>query len=386
MQGGGASPAFRGQDARADDRMTLRDAEQLLAGLFSAAGAEKVEPPVLQPADAFLDLLGHEVLSRTYFTTDAEGRELCLRPDFTIPVAQRHIARADGAPGFYAYCGPIFRRRADRPAGEFVQAGLESFGRPDVAAADADLLGLALESARALGLAAPRVDLGDPGLFAAFIAALDLPEAWARRLKRHFGRAEGLADDLHALTAPRPPAIALPPALAADPATARATVEGLIRLGGAAEIAGRSVVDIAERLVEQAALASGIPEAKISLLRRYLAIEGEPRRAHDALVVLAREGGLALEGPLATMAERLDRMQAKGVDLPAAQFSAAFGRSLDYYTGMVFEIRDPAHAEAGPAIGGGRYDRLLALLGAHEPVLAVGFSVWLERLPLGRGV
>ncbi|TIU60780.1 MAG: ATP phosphoribosyltransferase regulatory subunit, partial [Mesorhizobium sp.] len=48
------------------------------------------------------------------------------------------------------------------------------------------------------------------------------------------------------------------------------------------------------------------------------------------------------------------------------------------YTGLVFEIA----AEGGdrPLAGGGRYDRLLTLLGAKTPIPGVGFSVWLDRI------
>ena len=33
-----------------------------------------------------------------------------------------------------------------------------------------------------------------------------------------------------------------------------------------------------------------------------------------------------------------------------------------------------------PLAGGGRYDRLLTLLGAGKPIPGVGFSVWLDRV------
>ena len=33
-----------------------------------------------------------------------------------------------------------------------------------------------------------------------------------------------------------------------------------------------------------------------------------------------------------------------------------------------------------PLAGGGRYDRLLTLLGASKPIAGVGFSVWLDRI------
>ena len=62
------------------------------------------------------------------------------------------------------------------------------------------------------------------------------------------------------------------------------------------------------------------------------------------------------------------------------RFSTAFGRGLDYYTGMVFELHDPAGRASGQLVAGGRYDGLLTRLGAREPIPAVGFAVWVERL------
>jgi ATP phosphoribosyltransferase regulatory subunit len=61
-------------------------------------------------------------------------------------------------------------------------------------------------------------------------------------------------------------------------------------------------------------------------------------------------------------------------------FSAEFARNLDYYTGFVFEARHQGRSGEHPVIGGGRYDRLLRLLGASEDIPAVGASIWLDRL------
>ncbi len=59
-------------------------------------------------------------------------------------------------------------------------------------------------------------------------------------------------------------------------------------------------------------------------------------------------------------------------------YDAAFGRPLDYYTGLVFEISAPG--DPRPLVGGGRYDRLLTMLGAEHAIPGVGFSIWLDRI------
>ena len=89
---------------------------------------------------------------------------------------------------------------AARASAEFLQAGIESFGRPDKAAADAEMLALGLDAIAHYGVPAPEIRMGDVGLFAALIAALDLAPAWKRRLVKDFNRKTSLAHDLDVLT------------------------------------------------------------------------------------------------------------------------------------------------------------------------------------------
>ena len=49
---------------------------------------------------------------------------------------------------------------------------------------------------------------------------------------------------------------------------------------------------------------------------------------------------------------------ARGVAIEETRFSAAFVRDFDYYTGFVFEARDPGCPDAKTALSGGRYDGL----------------------------
>src|SRR5439155_2474375 len=126
-------------------------AEALLLS-FAQAGYRFAEPAILQPAEPFLDLSGEDIRKSLYLTTDSSGEELCLRPDLTIPVARDYLASARvGQPAGYCYLGPVFRYPGRAPS-EFLQAGIESFGRQDRAAADAEMLSLGLEATAAFSL------------------------------------------------------------------------------------------------------------------------------------------------------------------------------------------------------------------------------------------
>ena len=357
---------------------------EALVELYERAGYVRVEPAILQPADIFLELSGEELRRRLYLTSDASGRELCLRPDLTIPTCRAHIEKNAPVPATYCYLGPVFRDRGGG-AGEYVQAGIESLGRDDLEAADAECLSLALESAKHFGVARPSIRMGDVGLFSALVAALDLPPAWQRRLLKDFNRTGTLAADLATLKqTPAAPVQAgvLAALQGSDPQAARAFVADLLSIAGISAVGGRTVGEIAERFLEQASLGatSGLGAETTAVLERYLAIEGDPDEALAALRKLAQDAKLELAATLDRFERRNGFIAAGGGDVSAIRFATAFGRALDYYSGMVFELYDPKDRVKWPLIAGGRYDRLMTLLGSPEPVPAVGFAAWIAEL------
>jgi ATP phosphoribosyltransferase regulatory subunit len=327
-----------------------------------------------------------------YLTTDPQGRELCLRPDLTIPVSRDYLASpAAGAPQAFCYLGPVFRHRAEG-AGEFLQAGIESFGRPDKAAADAEMLALGLEATSHYGLDAPDIRMGDVALFSALIAALDLAPAWKRRLIKDFNHKTSLLQDLDRLAISashaRPEYQGVLAALAgSDPKAAHALVTDLLSIAGITAVGGRSVGEIADRFLEQSALGAqtSLPRETRALIEKFLAIGGDPDEAAADLRAFAREAKIALDAPLDLFESRTGFLAARGVDVGRIHFSTAFGRGLDYYTGFVFELYDPSAPAAGQLVAGGRYDGLLTRLGSASAISAVGFAVWIERLAQLRG-
>lgn len=355
--------------------------------LAQRSGYALIDPPVLQPAGLFLDLLGEDMRRRAFLTTDAEGREFCLRPDFTIPVSLHHLKETrPGSIGAYAYRGPVFRFRADGPS-EFLQAGFENYGRIDKPAADAEMMAIAIEAAAGLSLVKPDIRMGDAGIVTAMLDALDLPPVWRRRLVSDLRRSKNLDEDLARLgsTAPKNGAAAYAGFLAAlegsDPGSARAAVADLLSIAGIQPVGGRSVDEIADRFLEQAALSSGlgVDADKVAITRKIFAVAGDPDTASAELRSIAGDASLDLNAALDAFDERTGFFAARAIDVGAIKFATGFGRRLDYYTGFVFELRDPGQPDAQARVGGGRYDQLMSQLGSAEAVPAVGCSIWLDR-------
>ena len=352
---------------------------------FSQAGYALAEPPVLQPAEPFLDLSGEDIRKSLYLTTDAAGEELCLRPDLTIPVAREYLASDQaGRPAGYSYLGPVFRYRGAAPS-EFLQAGVESFGRLDRPAADAEMLALALEATRAFGVNDVEIRTGDVALFTTLIDALNLYPVWRRRLMKDFNRKISLEQDIEQLTltsaATRNEYEGVLAALAgSDRKAALALVTDLMSIAGASNVGGRTVAEIADRFLEQSTLKAGaLPRDALAIIRRFLSIAGDPRDAITQLRSLASDARLDIAAAIDALESRVGFMAARGIDTALTRFSTAFGRGLDYYTGFEFEL----HAKGNgvePLVAGGRYDGLLTQLGSATAIPAVGFSVWVEAL------
>ena len=361
-----------------------------LVDLYERAGYVRVEPAVLQPADVFFELSGEELRRRLFLTENAAGEELCLRPDLTIPTCLAHLSNGAELPANYCYLGPVFRDLGGG-SGEYLQAGIESLGRQDREAADAECIALAMESARHFGCAAPTIRMGDVSLFQALIAALDLPPVWQRRLLKDFNRTGTLEADLSTLKRGPGPAKDQSGVLAAlqgsDPAAARALVTDLLSIAGISAVGGRTVAEIAERFLEQASLGatSGLEAEKSSVLERYLAIEGDPDEALAALRALATDAKLELDAALDSFDRRTGFIAAGGADVSAIRFATAFGRPLAYYTSLVFELHDTSGQVKWPLVAGGRYDQLLSVLGAGEPIPAIGFAAWIGELEKAGG-
>lgn len=371
-----AFPTYGPEEIAALDKQ----ADAILA-VFAARGYTRHEPAILQPAQIFVDRSGEEIRRRTFELTDPSGRELCLRPDLTIPTCKWQVESGNPYPARLCYHGLAFRHRQGDGPSQFYQAGAELLGLQDRAAGDVEMMTLAVDALRAAGLADFEMKIGDLGLFSTLVDALDVPAQWRGRLKRHFWRsgyfeallarmvsgamneAERAIDALHGLGL-----MDLKPA-----------IEALIDKEGDAPLGGRTRAEIIERLTIQASdgaaprLDAGVAE----VITRMLTVSGPAPGALEQIRSLTKAVAAKMEKPLAAMEARLAALKSLGVDPESVRFVAHFGRNLEYYTGFVFEFWTRGGTEIA---GGGRYDTLLESLGAPRGTTAVGCAIRSERL------
>ncbi len=372
----------------------LEEQAQVLMPVFTKAGHEFVAPAVIQPADVFLDVIGESLRARTYVFNDPDGAELCLRPDLTVPTCRLHIARNAHAatPAKYCYNGPAFRYQpqdasAEHPR-EFRQAGIERFGDTNREVAEAETIALIVKALETSGLKNWSLHVGDLGLFRAVLNAVQIPSRWQKRLSDAFWRPEAFRGELKSLTtAPGAAAKSLPEEIirAIVPndksATARA-IQSYLDRNQIEAIGTRTIEEMAEHIMGIASDLSAKPldTASAALIENYVKANGPALQAGVAVAKLLDGSKGGTGAALDAYDRRLALLANAGISLDRVTFSAEFGRNLEYYTGLVFEVRVPQLDRASPIAGGGRYDGLMRAAGAAADVPAVGAAIHTERL------
>lgn len=303
------------RDVLPDETRELRAITDALRAVFERHGYGEVYTPALE-YESELQRAGMGGTRPAYRVFDDSGAVLALRSDMTVPIARLAATRYPTTPPPLRFCYFAHCYRGVRP----------QRGQPR------ELLQGGIEL---IGSGAPE---GTAEALTVMCRALDATGLRDYRV--------GVGD------------VALYPGLMASlnvPEVARPRLlEALTR---------RNFVALAGE-VGALALEAGDAELLLSVPRRRggpEVLSGSPGAAADAVAGMRRLHDLLEPGVAARII-----------------YDLGLVRSLDYYTGAVFEVYDPALG--APIGGGGRYDELLSRFGRSLP--AVGFALGIDRLHL----
>lgn len=287
-------------------------------------GYREVQTPMLEHLDLFVARSGPQVLKETYWFKDRGGREICLRPELTLPTMRYFAAelRSWPRPVRVFYHGPVWRYEEPQHGRfrEFWQFGVELIGA-DTIEADAEVIALASEATGELGAGKLELRVGHVGVVKALVAAAGLDEEARRTV---------------------------------FPLLDKKDVDGLGRW-----LDGAGLGDDVSRLLQRVAEFRGGPEAFEALRPEFAGVE-------DARGALDR---------LSAVLEALDR---RGVEPVVVDLAVV--RGLDYYTGVVFELHSPNLGAESQCGGGGSYD--LSEVFGIQPEGTVGFGLGFDRLAM----
>ncbi len=308
---------YVGKDARLH-----RHLEESLARSFQGWNYDEIITPCLELYEQLYPGVGRRMLRRSYKMTDWRGRILTLRPEMTTPIARAAATLLVGEPGPHRlyYMARVFRIP---PSGEgwlseFTQAGGELLGVAG-APGDAEAIALALESLEDLGLPDLHVAVGHMAFLRSVLRHLDLDEA----------AEDSIIDCLRE----------------------------------------RNLVQLEQVLSE-----TSLPPRRQDYLWELVTHSGNGD-TRDLMEKMARKLGRDALPELENLQELFQLLDSFGL-ASKVYLDLGLVRSLDYYTGVIFEIYGPGLGR--PVGGGGRYDGLLHRFGLDLP--ATGFALGFPEL------
>jgi histidyl-tRNA synthetase len=310
--------------------------ERLLEDVAQRHGFSRVQTPVFESLELLTAKSGPGVIGQLYAFQDKGERELTLRPELTAPV-MRMVAeemRQDTKPLRLSYYGQCYRYEEFKTGRyrEFFQYGIELIGASGPLA-EAEVLATAVNMLHASGLEGWEIRIGHVGVLKDALTGL------------------GLSGDVDKKTGE-------PPIASAMRFLDKGDDEGLANLFSA----------------------HGLDPSNTEPLRALASLEGGAETLGPARALLSSMDGVSLEA-LDELEMTLTALAALAPAPPALAVDLTVARGLDYYTGMVFEVKVAELGGEGQVLGGGSY-KLLHLFGLPDLDPCCGFGLGFDRVLL----
>jgi len=348
--------------------MKSKNYSENIIKVFKRGGFVLSEPDVLLDSDYIIQRSGENFRKLMFTFEDDTGKSMCLRPDLTVASCVKYLKGNYKANSKIFYSGQAYRR-SNSPKDKIVndQLGIEILGSKNKSTDDLKVLKTIANSIKTIKIKNTEIKVGDVSLFQKLIESLKIPERWKMRLKRHFWRPQYFEDLLNRLETNSdidPAAINLD----------KKKFSEMKNLDQSKEIANRKISEILSRFDRKIKDPRSFGENKkiVKIVREFLKINCSIDKLEKTLKSFVKKNKLSnsVFKDLSTI-KNLSKMNSKTI------FSTNFGRDIEYYTGIVFEIYNSSKKEIAR---GGRYDGLLKSLGSKKNISAVGAAINLNNL------
>ena len=297
---------------------------------------------------------------------DHNGNELCLRPDLTIASCLRCLENNIKRKEKIFYSGEAYRKSQNRKDSIIRnQIGFEIIGSKNEKSDDKEIINTAIKSLSNLSYSSGTLKIGNVEIFNLLISKLDIPKRWKLRLSRHFWREKYFNDLLKRLETNSD----------VDPTIVeidKKRYQKMLKDKQENIVAGRSIAEVLKRfnnkIKDPRRAIRGKKASKI--IKDFLNINCPINKTAKKLNSFFKKNKINL-----IIDQKYFPISQNKLSKLNVEFSASFGRELEYYTGMVFKIDIKNKSKKINIINGGRYDKLIFDLGSKKQVPAVGAAL-----------
>ena len=363
---------------------------------FINKGYTFCNPAMTIPADIVMNFMGEDVRNRLLFTSSPSGDELCLRPDFTLPLAISYINNELQANKFvydgYAFRFPSINEKT-RYCPEFRQIGIENFGDKNKIDAEGDVISQAYEILSSFYDDHLEIKISDISMFYQLLDHLKIDTNLFNRIRRLYWRglsATEIKDSIKKIINTRfetKPRLDLIDEYKNNNLSSIALIQKLTGSDDLSIFSGRHPDDIVKRYIDKSELSNDnvINDTLIEQITEFLSIKGDISTIIQLLDNFQKKYHIDFVEGIENLENRVKILKKNQIAMDMIEFNATLSRKVEYYTGLIFEIRMKNKNKNEPIAIGGRYDKIFEQLGSKDPIPAVGCSIYIDRLLFDEG-
>ncbi len=333
-------------------------------------GFKYIELPSVIETNHIVQRSGESFRKFIFSFTDQAGNELCLRPDLTIASCLRYLENNLKGKEKIFYSGQAYRKSQNKKDSIIRnQVGFEIIGSQEEKNDDKEIINTSIKSLKNFKYSSGTITIGNVEIFNLLISKLDIPKRWKLRLSRHFWRENYFNDLLKRLETNSD----------VDPTIVEVDKKRYLKMlkeDQSSIVASRTLKEILERfnkkIKDPRRASKGRSISKI--IREFLRIKCPMSKAASKLNKFFKKNRVNL-----VVDQKYFPISQNKISKLNVVFSTAFGRQLEYYTGMVFRIDIKSKSKIINCCNGGRYDRLISDLGSKKQTPAVGAALNLRN-------
>jgi len=346
--------------------MKSKNLSEKILGSVRSKGFKYIELESVVEANHIVQRSGENFRKFIFFFTDQNGTELCLRPDLTIASCLRYLENNIKGKEKIFYSGEAYRKSQNRKDSIIRnQIGFEIIGSKNEKIDDKEIINTAIKSLSNISYSSGTLKIGNVEIFNLLISKLDIPKRWKLRLSRHFWREKYFNDLLKRLETNSD----------VDPTIVeidKKRYQKMLKDNQENIVAGRSIAEVLKRfnnkIKDPRRAVRGKKASKI--IKDFLNINCPISKTAKKLNSFFKKNKINL-----IIDQKYFPISQNKLSKLNVEFSASFGRELEYYTGMVFKIDIKNKSKKINIINGGRYDKLIFDLGSKKQVPAVGAAL-----------
>jgi len=346
--------------------MKLKNLSEKILRSVKSKGFKYIELESVVEANHIVQRSGENFRKFIFSFTDQNGTELCLRPDLTIASCLRYLENNIKGKEKIFYSGEAYRKSQNRKDSIIRnQIGFEIIGSKNEKSDDKEIINTAIKSLSNLSYSSGTLKIGNIEIFNLLISKLDIPKRWKLRLSRHFWREKYFNDLLKRLETNSD----------VDPTIVeidKKRYQKMLKDKQENIVAGRSIAEVLKRfnnkIKDPRRAIRGKKASKI--IKDFLNINCPINKTAKKLNSFFKKNKINL-----IIDQKYFPISQNKLSKLNVEFSASFGRELEYYTGMVFKIDIKNKSKKINIINGGRYDKLIFDLGSKKQVPAVGAAL-----------